>query len=194
MGKDLEDHQPKLPEAKVRVHCGCFKAIVNSVQGAGRQRFALFLGKWWKGKGAQATWRANCTIASASLDMLSSAAATKLAEIEGSKVLGVAVVDYVEERARASGDKKPPETVCQWLQKFDENLVEQHIIMQADIHPQSSKHHLWVFDRQGDSQFQRVSMPFLSKRLKEENLEFIDADAKKTTSLTEMVNEVVSET
>ena len=66
--------------------------------------------------------------------------------------------------------------------------------MQADIHPQSSKHHLWVFDRQGDSQFQRVSMPFLSKRLKEENLEFIDADAKKTTSLTEMVNEVVSET
>lgn len=189
------NNDAKLPESSVRIHIGAFKALVSSVQREGRKRFAVCLGPHWKGAGASSLWRATSVIVSSNWEALLTATEKQLSDPSSATfVLGAIVMDYSTSELRVD---QPDTFAIEWLHHFSKpgKLCQQFVVGVASIGEAQPRGPMQFFQHDADSKsFTKVYVPFLTKRLANETFHFFDADMpKRHTSLSDMVNELVSE-
>lgn len=178
-----------LPECAVRIPAGCFKALCRTVQKVGAKKFALFLGKWWKGRQGAAIWRVHLVLASSSQEALVQDAKRHL--IGDVKVLGGAIADYNKEKVIA---EEPPAEFSNWLLQFNEHLAAAHATMLVNIAAQNSKASFRVFQAGGGKETPiKVWMTFLLKRLANESFNFLDVDLRCVETMSDMINEAVTD-
>ena len=173
-----------LAVSKVRPHIGLYKALLTSAQQLGTQRFGCFLGTLWKG-----SWRGRTLLMSSNLECLISAAASKGSE--SYNVLGAAVVAVSPDNADVN---TPNAQLLECLQqRLSSQVSDPFIILHAQVSESSTKTHLQVFEvRKGSTDAERVKLSFLSKRLAKEEVYVTDLDAKKSSTVPDLVNEVIS--